>query len=426
MVTFSPKNSNLKVTEKDLMEFNYWIKGKLKSPRLRKRFGSDREYEDFIMDYQDKNMSKTSKTFSVKPQKAKTFSMKKVGKTFSIKGQKNFADPYDLENDPSVINKDDPNRPSDDRQLQEPTKPEPNKTDVAEAKPQPSPDVKIDKEDGDKMTVGNLIGTLNASQAIVNIFHWTTDKSSHHEALAAYSDTMYGLVDKFAEKILAHGDIATFENEVFAGKCPMEYMKKLHDYVAKSVGTWMETMPSGEVSAIQSMIDDILNCIDQCLYRLKRLDNGQKFFSANSIYGYYCVNGTKKSGKKFCKTKVYGAASDEELNSVIRKEMSQALCECRNECDDAMGEVNMGYKTRKDAQTAAQTREASLNEVKSFSEITSKEEFSEYIHKVMKEAHGDDYSEETTNKLIEDLIKDNPDASWGELIGRATSGFGGK
>jgi len=57
-------------------------------------------------------------------------------------------------------------------------------------------------------------------------------------------------------------------------------------------------------------------------------------------------------------------------------------------------------------------------------EITTEEEFREYAHNVMKNAHGDNYSEEVTNKVVDDLIKDNPDADYGELIGRLTSGLG--
>lgn len=63
---------------------------------------------------------------------------------------------------------------------------------------------------------------------------------------------------------------------------------------------------------------------------------------------------------------------------------------------------------------------------KLFSEnkITSDDEFREYAHNVMKQAHGDNYSEETTDKVVDDLLNDNPDADYGELVGRLTSGFG--
>jgi hypothetical protein len=56
--------------------------------------------------------------------------------------------------------------------------------------------------------------------------------------------------------------------------------------------------------------------------------------------------------------------------------------------------------------------------------IETEQDFRKYAHKVMKNAHGEDYSEEATNKVVDDLIKDNPDADYGELIGRLNSGFG--
>lgn len=59
---------------------------------------------------------------------------------------------------------------------------------------------------------------------------------------------------------------------------------------------------------------------------------------------------------------------------------------------------------------------------KSFS-INSADEFRDYAHNLMKNAHGDDYSEEVTNKVVDDLLDNNPGADYGELIGRLTSGF---
>lgn len=71
----------------------------------------------------------------------------------------------------------------------------------------------------------------------------------------------------------------------------------------------------------------------------------------------------------------------------------------------------------------------STNKRKSFrlfsdNKISSDEEFRDYAHNVMKQAHKDNYSEETTNKVVDDLLKNNPDADYGELVGRLTSGFG--
>lgn len=62
---------------------------------------------------------------------------------------------------------------------------------------------------------------------------------------------------------------------------------------------------------------------------------------------------------------------------------------------------------------------------KSFS-INSADDFRDYAHNIMKQAHGDEYSEETTNKVVDDLLNDNPNADYGELIGRLTSGFSQK
>jgi hypothetical protein len=59
-----------------------------------------------------------------------------------------------------------------------------------------------------------------------------------------------------------------------------------------------------------------------------------------------------------------------------------------------------------------------------FSEITSDEQFREYAHNLMKEAHKENYDEEKTNKVVDDLLKDNKDANYGELIGRLRSGLG--
>jgi len=62
--------SNIKVTELDLLEFNYWIKSKSNLiPQLRDKFKNDKDYEDFMMDAQDKwfkenYQKKSTETFS--------------------------------------------------------------------------------------------------------------------------------------------------------------------------------------------------------------------------------------------------------------------------------------------------------------------------------------------------------------------------
>lgn len=51
-------------------------------------------------------------------------------------------------------------------------------------------------------------------------------------------------------------------------------------------------------------------------------------------------------------------------------------------------------------------------------------EFRNYAHNLMKQAHGDNYSEEKTNQVVDGLLKDHPDATFGELVGRIKSGLG--
>jgi hypothetical protein len=59
--------------------------------------------------------------------------------------------------------------------------------------------------------------------------------------------------------------------------------------------------------------------------------------------------------------------------------------------------------------------------LKRFSVIKSDDEFRSYAHATMKESFGDEYSEELTNKVVDDLLADNKDANYGELIGRLNS-----
>lgn len=61
-----------------------------------------------------------------------------------------------------------------------------------------------------------------------------------------------------------------------------------------------------------------------------------------------------------------------------------------------------------------------------FSKINTNAAFRSYAHNLMKKAHGENYSKDITDKVVDDLLKNNPDAEMGELIGRLTSGLGNK
>lgn len=61
---------------------------------------------------------------------------------------------------------------------------------------------------------------------------------------------------------------------------------------------------------------------------------------------------------------------------------------------------------------------------KQFSEIKSDSDFRKYAHTIMSNAHGDNYSKEITDKVVDGLLADNKNADYGELIGRLKSGLG--
>lgn len=65
-------------------------------------------------------------------------------------------------------------------------------------------------------------------------------------------------------------------------------------------------------------------------------------------------------------------------------------------------------------------------ELKTFSDITNESKFRDYANNLMKEVQGDSYSKEVTDKVVDDLIKDNPKEDYGQLVGRLKSGLGNR
>ena len=64
-----------------------------------------------------------------------------------------------------------------------------------------------------------------------------------------------------------------------------------------------------------------------------------------------------------------------------------------------------------------------LNESVNEAEITSDDEFKEYVETVLKAAHGDDYDQEKADKTAEGILKD-ADGDYGAAVGMLTSGLG--
>lgn len=65
---------------------------------------------------------------------------------------------------------------------------------------------------------------------------------------------------------------------------------------------------------------------------------------------------------------------------------------------------------------------------KHFSEIKSDDELRDYAHRLMKEAHKDNYSKEKTDKVVDDLLKDREKGreSYGVVIGKLKSSLGNR
>lgn len=294
MKTFSLKSKpSVKVTDKDLQEFNWWIKGKKINPRLRKKFDSDLEYEEFIMDYQDKNFSRLVKVFGECPEDG-CIQQKPNGKWGVISNktgefwepdysseekakaalsayhaQKGFSnnDETPIDQDKSVMNNQNP----------------------TQATQRMYSGILDKNEDTSNYGKGNLIGTLTSSHSYIHLFHYVTNSYAQHIALEQFYDEISEKTDSLAEKILANQDIDAFDNEVFPKSCPIDYLARLKEYILNNFGSWVTTIEPEAVSAYQSLIDDIVNLIDQTLYRLRRLDSGNAIFSVkgskNFAYG---------------------------------------------------------------------------------------------------------------------------------------------
>lgn len=297
MKTFSLKSKqSVKVTDKDLQEFNWWIKGKKVNPRLRKKFDSDLEYEEFIMDYQDKNFSRLVKVFGECPEDG-CIQQKPNGKWGVISNktgefwepdynseekakaalsayhaQKGFSDKDEtpIDQDKSVMNNQNP----------------------TQATQRMYSGILDKNEDTSNYGKGNLIGTLTSSHSYIHLFHYVTNSYAQHIALEQFYDEISEKTDALAEKILANQDIEAFDNEVFPKSCPIDYMERLKNYVLNNTADWMPGVEDEAQSAYQSLIDDIVNLIDQTLYRLRRLDSGNAVFSVKGVKTYSRDAGT--------------------------------------------------------------------------------------------------------------------------------------
>lgn len=358
--SMNSNTKNIKVTDRDLWEFNAWIKGRSRSkPRLRYRFRSDLDYEDFMVEYQNrppsikndpailgnKNRPHTSRNTSKKMDDDGDIPVKRVDEASDYSeaetNQLKTLEPMDVMDfviEVPKIQTDGASESSDESSKDKEDKLRSDKIfgGFGDRIPKDLPDPSLQ----------NLICTLMMSGAYTRLLHLVSyNDHLTHVALEDYFNDISDMVDDLAEGIISKRVLTNFENVVFPGNCPIDYLTRIHKYCSICREDLFGT---SELASYQSILDDILNLISKTLYKLKRLSPNRKVFSV------------KRKGH-----------------------------------------------------------------IKEFSEITSDDEFRSYAHNLMKNAHGDNYSEEVTDKVVNDLLDSEYD-NFGELIGRLTSGLGSK
>lgn len=426
--SFSMNNKNIKPTDKDLWEFNAWIKGRSKTkPRLRSRFQSDQEYEDFMIEAQDNKLN--------------------------------------IENDPAI--KGNSNKVHVSKRQEKRMSDSEGETKVFRG-------FGFDSlESNQTPTFGNLIGTLTLCQSYVHLFHYITfGQFPAHIALDDFYEEIGDEVDSLAEHILAFHDVEEFTNVILPGECPVDYLERLHAFCIRAK---LELFKDPEDSGFVSQLDDISNEIAEAIYKLRRLKVGHKWFSTKSFSKKFKFEFFNREDKKVHKITI-SANTESEAKAKIFKKFPKAsdiqLCFCEDKTfsdDPNMGAVHVktsnpyglqrvisaigslgnpghSFTIRLDPDSEQMedfswdgdgndrigtitvdpipfSPNTEFSKTKRFSEITSDEAFRKYAHAVMENAHGDNYSEEITNKVVDDLLA-TPHESYGELIGRLTSGLG--
>lgn len=129
--------------------------------------------------------------------------------------------------------------------------------------------ISLSDPDTRQFSKGNFIGTLSDGLKFIKFFHWTTNVYSHHMAFDELYDGLGDSIDALAEKCIKDEEITTFANEIFPKGDPVDYLKRFKYYIIESGKVLFGSREDG--SSYQSLIDDITNKIDSCLYRLTKL-----------------------------------------------------------------------------------------------------------------------------------------------------------
>lgn len=138
-------------------------------------------------------------------------------------------------------------------------------------------DISIPDPDTNQYSQGNLIGTLVEAEKYLRLYHWLCNDGEYaqHKAFEECYENLDYYIDSLAEKCINRERISQFKNEIFPKGCPIDYMKRLKEYIINASGVLFSQLT--DKSSYQSLIDDITNEIDHCLYQLQRLGTAKTF-----------------------------------------------------------------------------------------------------------------------------------------------------
>jgi hypothetical protein len=415
--------SDIEVTDRDLFEFDAWINGKKITPQLLSRFKNKKDYQEFMTRYEDDHLnihndpaiignsnkthiSSMNEKFYAKGGKCPEsgcVQKKKNGKWMVISNK--TGKPWNAEYDTE----------------------EKAKAAIAAYHAQKrfsrtfssSDNISFSTEsvpfdwNNPEFSLGDLIGSVMFSVTYTHLFHLGTNKYHFHIALNEYYDKMPALVDAIAEHAILYMDDMHFTNRIIPGDCPIEYLNELLKYCRESA----RELISPDESGFLSQLDDVIGLIESTLYKLERLDGGHKVYSLSDD------TFSDENGLVIIET-----SNPKQLSKLIELIRDRSSSGNPLECTiDTTGDPKYwrwdGSDSINDIQVE-DTKRVSLS--KSFSKINSDEDFRKYAHTIMKNAHKNKYIKELTDKVVDDLLEKYPNASYGELIGRLTSGLGNK
>lgn len=135
----------------------------------------------------------------------------------------------------------------------------------------------VEQDTYDLNNFSRFIQTLLRSVSSIHMFHMTTNNFASHIALKEYYEEMPDAIDKLAELLIPYFGITQDYNiEVYAENCPIEFLTRLRLYIVNSNF-------ASSVEGAQGLLDNILNIIDACLYKLGRfsdkIENNIRMFS---------------------------------------------------------------------------------------------------------------------------------------------------